>query len=132
MGKMQPTYATSWILLPIATKNHLFLYYEVYRNTSEVFLASAKSGIKNYKSLASKLFFKALEIGISGSYILSIITELLTKGVSDRDLIEAMTRIPVSEKEEIATQRKVKSKCNNVGFQRSVDRRKGIQNPTKY
>lgn len=48
--------------------------------------------------------------------------------MSDRDLIEAMTRVPVSEKEEIATQRKDKSKCNNVGFQRSVDRRKGIQN----
>ena len=125
---MQPIYATSWILLPFATKNHLFLYYEVYRNTSEVFLASAKSGIKNYKSLASKLFFKALEIGISGSYILPIITELLTKDVSDRDLIEAMTRVPVSEKEEIATQRKDKSKCDNDGFQRSVDRRKGIQN----
>ena len=78
--------------------------------------------------MPQKLFFKALEIGISGSYILPIITELLTKDVSDRDLIEAMTRVPVSEKEEIATQRKDKSKCDNDGFQRSVDRRKGIQN----
>ena len=53
-------------------------------------------------------------MGISGSYALSKIQELLRKGVSNGDLIEAVARASTSQKEQIATQGKTKSKCGSV------------------
>ena len=65
-------------------------------------------------ALVLKLFFKILEKGITSTYTLSEIKELLRKGVSDEDLFEAVNRGSASEEKQISTQSKAKSKVNKV------------------
>ena len=61
-----------------------------------------------------KLLFKALEKGITSTYILSEIKALLRKGVSDEDLIAVVTKASASEKEQIATKCQATNKANRV------------------
>lgn len=80
----------------------------------KILLASSKSGVKYDREHALKLFIETLDKGITSTYILSEIRDLLRKGVSDEDLIEAITRAFPSEEERIAIQSKAKTKANKV------------------
>ena len=65
----------------------------------KVLLASSKSDIKYDKSLMMKLFYRTLERVLLSSYVVQKIKPLLRSSVSDKDLITAVSKAAVSEKE---------------------------------
>ena len=65
----------------------------------KVLLASSKSDIKYDKGLMMKLFYRTLERVLLSSYVVQKIKPLLRSSVSDKDLITAVSKAAVSEKE---------------------------------
>ena len=62
-------------------------------------LASSKSDIKYDKGLVMKLFYQILERGLLSSCVVQEIKPLLTRNVSDEDLITAVRKAAASQKE---------------------------------
>ena len=65
----------------------------------KVQLASSKSDIKYDKGLVMKLFYQILERGLLSSCVVQEIKPLLTRNVSDEDLITAVRKAAASQKE---------------------------------
>ena len=84
-----------------------------------VLLASSKSDIKYDKGLVMKLFYRTLERGMLSSYVVQEIKPLLRSSVSDEDLITAVSKAAVSEKERnLALGKKKQLKVYEVGSAR--------------
>ena len=88
---------TSMIPLPEESEySYVMKCIEVRR---KVLLASKKSDIKYNKGLMMKLFYRTLERGLLSSYVVQKIKPLLRSSVSNEDLIAAVSKAAVSEKE---------------------------------
>ena len=65
----------------------------------KVMLASNNSDIKYDKELARKLFYYTLQTELLSSYVIQEIYSLIRNNVSDEDLVAAVTKALVTEKE---------------------------------
>ena len=58
----------------------------------KLLLASGKSDIKYNKGLVMKLFYRTFESSLLSSYVVQELKPLLRSGVSDEDLITAVSK----------------------------------------
>ena len=74
----------------------------------KILVASTKSDIRFDKPLLDKLFCWTRERGLSSTYVVQEITQLLKTGVSDEELILEVTKASAAEKERVVVQSKGK------------------------
>lgn len=80
----------------------------------KLLLASEKSDVKYDNNLVQTLFRKALERGLSSSYILQEIRETLRSSPSDQDIISIVCKASSAEKERMLIQSKAKKSSLRV------------------